>query len=86
MREKIVAAYSVATRSLHFGVVHAAKIYLGSSQCMKFLEIIHFRSMSKVARARHQQRHAAILAQRFGVAVAFATAWMHQAFHAGVNQ
>jgi len=86
MRKKMVATYSVSGRSLQFGVIHAAKIYLGRTQCVKFLEIVLFRSMSKVARARHQQRHATILAQCFGVAVALTSAWVHQAFHAGVYQ
>jgi hypothetical protein len=61
-------------------------MYAGENQCVKFLEMIHFRSMSKVTRARHQQRHAAILAQRLRVAIALATARVHQAFHTGVNQ
>jgi hypothetical protein len=40
-------------RSQQFGVVHAAKIYSGRTQCVKFLKIILFRSMPKVSRARH---------------------------------
>ena len=50
------------------------------------VKIIAAALMPKVSRARHQQRHAAILAQRFGIAIALAAARVHQTFHAGINQ
>jgi len=85
MRAEMAAPYSVSALSTVQRLQYI-KIYSGRTQCVNFLQIIYFRSMPKVARARQQQRHATILAQCFGVAVALASAWVHQAFHAGVYQ
>ena len=85
MRAEMAAPYSVSALSTVQRCSCGENIF-SRTQCDKFLEIIYFRSMPKVARARDQQRHATILAQCFGVPVALAAAWVHQAFHAGVNQ